>query len=94
MTAHFDGKVELDERTFVVLPGREIGFANGAMVESSNISWSARGLALSVDVLWFGNGETRIVAGSLALSVVEAENVGKSYSCWTARSSAEAGGNG
>lgn len=69
-------------------------FEDGAMVKSSNSCWSARGLALSVDVLWFRDWETRIVAGSLALSVVEAEIVGNSRSCWTARSSAEAGGGG
>lgn len=61
--------------------GREMGFENGAMVESSNISWSARGLALSVDILWFGNGETRIVAGFLALSVVEADEIGMVQWC-------------
>jgi len=54
-----------------------MGFEDGAMVESSNSCWSARGLALSADVLWFGNGETRIVAGSLALSVVEADEIGR-----------------
>ena len=72
--------------------GREMGFEDGAMVESSNSCWFARGLALSVFILWFGNGETRIVAGSLALSVVEADNVRDSHSRWI--SSAECGGGG
>lgn len=70
------------------------GFEDLATVEGSNSCWYARGLALSVGVLWFRRWETLIAAGSLALSVVEAKNVGNSYSCWTARSSAEAGGGG